>query len=156
MAWPQRWAVRRAEGGPSVGVTGRTPPALQWSIMARASLTGCPGGLSPRLSPWPPGRLLCLGLGVRSRTSRPSGCPVPKERWGCSLRTPRVSPTQRMQSRAPRAPETLQSGGGTRGGECSGVQGRGCGVGESRRLLHAWPPAQGTAVPQVPGAVRDH
>ena len=100
--------------------------------MARASLTGCPGGLSPRLSPRPSGGFLCPGCGVRSQTSRPSGCLVPEERQGCSLRTPQASPTQRTQRGVPRAPEPLQSGGGTRGRERSGPQGRGRGVGEGQ------------------------
>lgn len=116
---------------------------------------GLPDGLSwgPVPSPEPPAprRFFVPSCGVRSQTSRPSGCPVPEEQQGCSLRTPQASPTQRMQRGVPRAPEPLQSGGRTRGGERSGTQGRGRRVGEGRR-----PPAQGTAVPQVPGAVRDH
>ena len=146
------WLQRGRSGGrredPSAGVTERTPPALQWSIMARASLTGCPGGPSPCSSPRPPGGLLCPGRRVQSWTSRPSSCPVPEEQQGWSLRTPRAPPTQRMQSGAPRAPEPLQSGGGTRGGEHSGAQGTEA-VGWVRAGIFCTrgTPAQGTAVP---------
>lgn len=120
------------EGGPLGGSHRKDSSSSAMEHHGEGLLTGCPGGLSPRLSPRPSGGFLCPGCGVRSQTSRPSGCLVPEERQGCSLRTPQASPTQRTQRGVPRAPEPLQSGGGTRGRERSGPQGRGRGVGEGQ------------------------
>ena len=136
-------AVGRAEGGPLGGSHRKDPSS---SAMEHHG-EGLPDGLS-----WGPIPLPKPPAPRRAFVPRPQGAEldllVPEEQQGWSLRTPRAPPTQRMQSRAPRAPEPLQSGGGTRGGERSGAQGTEA-VGWVRAGIFCTrgTPAQGTAVP---------